>query len=152
MSEEFDLTADLESQINELKRRLAIDTSKLTEALSEQPILALAAAELVVDCIAERDRCKHNLERYAAKHDADLREEAANAREKLTEARIAAMVTSDPGVVGWRQSLIDANELVGNAQALLSSYDQRSWMLRELAKIHGSFEKDRFEGLAQPSE
>ena len=138
------ITAQYEAQIDELKRRLAINTSKLTEALMEQPTLTLAARELVVDCTALRDKTKHDLEHYSAVHDAQLREEALNAGEKLTEARVTSMVSTDPGVIGWKHALIDANKLVGRAQAIADSYFQRSWMLRELAQIHGPFERDRF--------
>ena len=141
----------LEAQVAELKKRLVIDPMKLTEAMVEQSTLMLAAREAVVDCTALRDGVKHDLEVYAAKHDAEVREEALNAGEKLTEARIAAMVASDPGTIEWKYSLIDANALLGKAQALADSYLQRSWMLRELAQIHAPFERDRQGGLAPPS-
>jgi len=150
MSENTIDTEKLESQLDELKRRLAIDTAKLTEALIEQPTLALAARELVVECTAARDRAKYDLEVNSAERDAQLREEAAEARERLTEARVTAMVSMDPGVIRWKYALIDANKILGAAQAVADSYSQRSWMLRELSHIHGPFERDRFEGLAPP--
>lgn len=146
-----ELIAEYKKQIAELKRRLAIDTTKLSECLEEQPTLYLAAREAVVDCTALRDRCKHNLELYSAEHDAQLREEASNAGDRLTEVRLAAMMALDPGVCGWKTSLIDANALVGKAQAVSESYSQRSWMLRELSQIHAPFERDRFGGLSMPS-
>lgn len=150
MSDDIKLAEKYDAQIDELKRRIAIEPTRLTEALMEQPTLMLSAREVVVDSIALRDRCKHNLELYMSSHDAQLREEAANAGERITEARLAAMVSLDEGVKGWKHSLIDANALVGKAQAVSDSYIQRSWMLRELAQIHKPFERDRFGGSAPP--
>jgi len=143
-----EVAAKYEAQIDELKRRLAIDSAKLTEAMVEQPTLFLAAREAVVDCVALRDKVKHDLDVFAAHVDSGLRETAAGRGDKLTEARLAAMVASDNGVREWRQELNRSNALVGRAQAVADSYGQRQWMLRELAQIHAPFERDRFDGLA----
>lgn len=142
------LTAKYEAQMDELKRRLAINTSKLTEALVEQPTLFLAARELVVDCTAMKDKAKHDMEVYAARLDAKLRYEASESGAKITEIRLAAIVASDPGYIEWKKYLSVVGALVGKAQALSDSYGQRQWMLRELAQIHSPFERDRF-GLAE---
>lgn len=119
----------------ELEGELAIDQDNLDDCLVRQPGLFNQVAGAVVDANASRDTLKLRLEEAAAAVDQRVREEAERDGRKITEAAISRLIEADPDAAQLRNRLLDARIEAERWQALKESFQQRSFMLRELVAL-----------------
>lgn len=129
---------------------LKIDLSRLHEQCAEQPELLLAAGERAVTLRDAARRSKLRL-------DVTLAEGYAKARKspeeygmaKPTEAGIEAAVTLMPDVQAAQRLLADDSLSADEAQILVTAFEHRKAMLRELSALYlGNYwsEPDRASG------
>lgn len=120
-----------------LREQLQIDRDDLDTGLVEQPDLYYHVAEAFVLAVAKRDEAKLDLEQATADLDKQFREAAAEADppEKLTEAAITRKLASAPRIQTLERGLLRLRVEADKWQALKESFQQRSFMLRELVAI-----------------
>lgn len=129
---------------DELKTYLKIDKFRLDDEMIQQPELYHMVASDYAEVVAIRDAAKEELKSLHAELYAEKREELAGSSERVTEGMVTNAVLTDKKYLKSQRDLIDAEEQVGKMQALKDAFQQRSYMLRELASLYiaGYFGKD----------
>ena len=116
----------------ELRQKLRIDEDNIDRCLVEQPEYFYMAAEAVALAIANRDTLKLQLAELTAELDLDLRRQFAANEEKYSETSLSNRLKTLPRIQTAHRAYLDASRLADEAEALKDSYQQRSYMLREL--------------------
>lgn len=120
----------------ELEEALKIDRDDLDSCLVDQPGYFYHVAEAVAQANAERDTIKLELEEQTAILDKEVRKNALNAEEKITEAGIQNRLRTMPKIKELQLAYLDARTEADRWAALKEAYQQRSFMLRELVALH----------------
>jgi hypothetical protein len=115
--------------------KLVIDKDDLDTCLVEQPELYYHVTEAHVMAVAERDAAKLTLEEAEAGVDRDLRLEAEDNSEKITETRVQQLIRLEPKIQRMRRDLAECTTEMNQLAALKEAYQQRSYMLRELVAL-----------------
>lgn len=118
-----------------LKAQLRIDKHDIDNEIERQPSLFFDVSREVTAAAARRDYLKEELQRIDAKLDGKYRRRAVKQSTKYTEAQIAHMIALDDDHIAASNALIDAREHADTMQALKESFNQRSYMLRDLASL-----------------
>jgi hypothetical protein len=118
------------------RRKLAIDRDDLDLCLQEQPELFYQVSEGQVLANASRDATKLMLEEAEAAEDDRLRTQAAKHAEKITEPEIKRAIKQAPEVKRLGQEYLEFKTLAARWGVLKESYEQRSYMLKELVSTH----------------
>lgn len=118
-----------------LQQQLAIERDDLDTCLMDQPDLYYHVADALVTAIAKRDAAKLDLEQVTATLDADLRQKAAEAEEKITEASLQRKLATLPRIQALEKHLLHLRAEADRWQALKEAFQQRSFMLRELVAM-----------------
>ena len=119
----------------ELAESLRIDEDNIDTCLVDQPGRFYQAAEAVAQANAARDTIKLELDELLAELGQLVRQAAADAEEKITEAGIQMKLTSMPKVQAKQRELLQTRSRAEHALALKEAYHQRSFMLRELVAL-----------------
>ena len=119
-----------------LERALRIDRHALDEALQQQPDLYYRGAQALALAKSRMDAAKEAAADLESDVEIGIREEVVAREEKLTEGAIKAMLRSDPQVREAAQKYLALKREVGQLSALVDSYEQRSYMLRELVGLY----------------
>jgi hypothetical protein len=122
--------------LTDLRTGLRIDKHALDDALIQQPELYREIAELLPLEISRKDAAKLALAQIEAIVDAEVREDARKAGDKITEKEIDAQKTLDKRVVLAQKELIAINRRVGEVAALRASYEERSKALEGLIHLY----------------
>lgn len=122
--------------IKRYRKDLAIDKDHLDDCLSKQPELYYHVAEAHSQAVADRDALKVDIELAEAEEGRRIRDEAAQLDEKLTEASLREQLTLTPRLQRLRQERLELEALINSWLALKESYQQRSYMLRELVPMY----------------
>lgn len=115
---------------------LAIEVHDLDECLMQQPELFEHVARAYVEATAERDALKLDLDEAEAAADAVIRADADDKKERITEAAIKQRLTLHPTVKDLNRALLQAKADADSWLALKESFQQRSYMLKELVALH----------------
>ncbi len=119
-----------------LRAALAIDMDDLDECLIRQPELYYHASELGALAKAARDEAKLDLELLEAAEGQHIRDLALKNEEKLTEGSLREQLLLSPKVERAKRELLELTTTVTKYDALKDSFQQRSYMLRELVPLH----------------
>lgn len=124
--------------ITELKAYLEIDKHSLDDELVRQPALFFKVADAYVEAVAERDSCKEELAAVDAELDPKIRGRFEQMGDKYTEA----MVKAEIQLAKKHQDAFDTFNLAkaraDRLLALKEAFQQRNYMLKELASLYVS--------------
>lgn len=123
------------STLDKYKAKLAIDPDSLSECLVEQPDLYYHVSMETAVAVSERDAAKLALDVVEAEIDQHLRRKAADDGEKVTESLIQKRLELASEVIDANNNLLDNRLTADKWLALKESFQQRSFMLRELVAL-----------------
>lgn len=118
------------------KNYLAIDKGDLDTCLMEQPESYYHVSEAYVNAVSQRDTTKLELEEVTAQQDQKIRADALASERKLTETAVQNELRTLPTIMDLHRKLLEQRAAADNWQALKESYQQRSFMLRELVALY----------------
>ena len=131
----FASSESVESILEDLQPGLRIDEHALDDACQRQPELFQRVSDELTFAISRRDEAKIIVAEVEAAVDLEIRNKGRE-REKLTDRGIAAMVRIDRRVqTASREHLRLAHEAARLA-SLKESFQQRSYMLKEMTKLY----------------
>ena len=121
--------------LDDLQANLKIDKNDLDNELIKQPTHYYRVAKEFANAVARRDAAKLELSREAARLDREIRQEARDAKEKITETEVLKLVQEHEDY-GWAmQGFQDAEKEVNLLQALKEAFTQRSYVLKDLVGL-----------------
>lgn len=123
-----------DGSLESYRRELAINPDNLSQGLVDQPELFDHVSEQFILASAERDRLKLELEEAMADLDKQFRLQAHANEEKLTDTACAQLIKAAPKIREIQRELLEARKVASLWGALKDSYEQRSYMLRELVQ------------------
>src|SRR3974377_710408 len=124
--------------LDELQEKLAIDKYALDDEIVSQPNLFFAATDAYTEAQAEHDACKAELETVDAELDGEVREALEKASIKSTEAMVKSEVLKHKRHLDAFDTFILAKVRADKYKALKEAFNQRNYMLRELASLYVS--------------
>lgn len=119
----------------EWREGIMIDKHSLDECLVQQPDLFFKISERLALVLSRRDAAKDELKVVESEADEDIRQEAIDNDEKISEAQVKAKITKHASVLKASKRLSALNYEAGQLQALKEAYLQRSYMLKELVSL-----------------
>lgn len=120
---------------HQLKRDLAFSTNDLTSAMMEQSAMFSHYGVLAADASRQVDVVKMLLENTEAAVYKILRDEAAKAGEKVTEAMLGNMVARHSRVISMKKSLNEAKRVEAIGKTAVEGFRHRRDMLVQLGLI-----------------
>lgn len=105
-------------------RDLDLDFKDLETSVARQSSLFDYYASKEAEARETRDRAVNRLDTQSARTELDIRKNAA-AGEKLTEAKIAAMVLADPELEKLRDEVVTANRALLDASRIVRALDHK---------------------------
>lgn len=124
--------AEPASELEQYRSYLRIDRDDLDTSLMEQPEMFHHVANACVEAGARRDEAKLELEELLAELDQSVRARALKDDEKLTETALQNRLREMPRVQEAQRRYLETRKEADRWLALKESYQQRSFMLREL--------------------
>lgn len=128
--------ADSKQLLNELKDGLKIDVNNLDIELVDQPNRFFHAGQQYSLAVSRRDRKDTELDILKAVLDKEIREDADANGDKITEAQIKAAIQRDKEHRQLTKQYLDAKQEAEEWQSLRDSYQQRSYVLKDLVALH----------------
>lgn len=125
-------TSDLQS----LEADLAIDEHGLEHACATQPELYYKVAQALALALSRRDAAKLSANEIEASVDIRIRTELTRQNEKVTEKAIERLCSDSDEVQAARSDIHKHDTEVLQLEALKESFQQRSYMLKELVSLH----------------
>lgn len=129
---------NLDGFLESYKRKLLIDETDLDTDIARQAVLFHEVADRLAVQTSVRDKAKKVLSEVEARVDFDIRDVARRNKDKITEKEIATAVRLDDEVQAAHEDLIKASYYVGRLTALRDAFEQRRYMLREMAGTYAS--------------
>lgn len=117
------------------RSQLKIDEDDLNQALMDQSELYHHVSDELVTEIAERDSLKLLIEQTEARLDKEIRKEAVDNEEKVTESQVKQRIADHKDVRELNSDMVDQQEKVNRWSALKDAYSMRSQMLRKMVDI-----------------
>jgi hypothetical protein len=121
-----------ENTQDNIRASLRIDEDNIDRCLMQQPDLFYMAASAVALANAERDGLKLELAELNAKLDGDIRKQLTDLGEKYSEASLSNRLKTLPKIMELHRRYLGACLRADEAEAVKESFQQRSYMLREL--------------------
>jgi ABC-type Fe3+-hydroxamate transport system substrate-binding protein len=113
-------------------------TDDVVEALAITPRLFMNAADYRIACLRNRNQAEMNADLIEAQRGVDLRKEAAEAGEKLTEKSLEQTLTLDPDVVKGIQAKFAAVEEDEYSKLVVEAFRMRRDCLESIGRIAGT--------------
>ena len=136
------INSAMQENLDKSKAKLAIDEDDLDSALIEQPEFFFHVCEHYARAVARRDETKLDLDEIRAMVDAEIREDATTEGRRITETQIDYQLRADERVRKVKRRYI-ADTAVSDAWGMLKeSFQQRSFMLREMVSLAISQQRD----------
>ena len=129
---------NLEDLISVLRSRVKPDRHELDTELTDQPELFYHASEGHSQASHRRlviDNERRSIEARAAEQ---IRSDAERSGTKLTETRIPQLVANIEEVIRVKEDLFEADRKVSEWLSLKEAFQQKGYMLRELANLYSS--------------
>ena len=121
--------------VAEFEEALNINEQELQVACRNQPVLFHHIAKALATARAEFRDAKTHLKRTSAEVELNIRSQAEEAEQRMTEGKCAALVTANQEVVLADDTLSERHQRMEELEALKESYMQRKDMLRELVAL-----------------
>lgn len=131
-----------EDNLDEFIRRysgyLRIDEHELDRDIKQQPERFYVVAEALAIAISKRDEAKKALTELEAELDEETRRTAKKAGDKITEREIASDIRRQPEFIEAGNVVLSLSRAVAQLGALKEAFEQRRYMLREMAGTYAS--------------
>lgn len=124
------------TKIADLKAKLAIDEHALEVGLREHPQLVYEIGMALAEAISERDEAKEKLGQVEAEVEKEIREEASNNDEKVTDKSVDAQKKTDIRVVKANETFLAKKYDAAQLQVLSDAFSQRSYALSKLVDLY----------------
>lgn len=108
---------------------LEIDFLDLQPAVAKQTSLYDYYGQEAADARADRDTAVNLLDRRTAEIELEIRKNAAQAGEKLTEAKVSAMVEADPEINRLKADVVEANRHLQKMETKVRALDHKKTMI-----------------------
>lgn len=118
--------------LNELHKHLEIDKSALDDEVIRQPSLFYMVCEQLVEASADRDAAKEHLATVDAELDAHFRALPTKTTDKGVLSQVQTSKKHQDAFDDWLAAKTHADKL----QVLKDSFQQRSYMLRDLVSLY----------------
>lgn len=122
-------------ELDDYRKMLKIDRHNLDEELIQQASHFMGVAEAFALAVSKREFAKEEVNRVAARLYVRFRKNQAEG-EKVTEAQINAKISKHEDHIAARDGYKQASEDADRWLALKEAFHQRSFMLRELARLY----------------
>lgn len=123
------------NSLSDLHKQLEIDKSVLDDEVIRQPTLFYMVSEQLVEAIADRDFAKERLATVDAELDAYWRKQL-NTGVKVTDKTIQSHVQTSKKHRDAFDDYLDAKAHADKLLVLKESFQQRSYMLRDLVSLY----------------
>lgn len=137
MTDELEEFKRLHKLLDVYQESLMIDKNDLDTALVEQGNVFHRVGMSYADSISGRDFSRNQLERIKAEIDRDIREEAVQEHQRLTEAQIAHKITENETYQTAFSNYLSWKTLSEKWLSLRESYNARAYALRDLVQLFG---------------
>jgi hypothetical protein len=127
-----------ERTYDELEAALKIDEYNLDDNIIKQPELFRMVSEKYKMEVSRRDAAKQALNEALAEADAEIREAAADSKERVMEADIKSQIQLHRSVRAAKDDLHVLTSSTGQWESLEKAYEQRMKALDLLVRLHGS--------------
>lgn len=125
-----------DKQVEEFKSALHIDRNALDEAVIHHPSIYMQVQEAYTQAASVRDAAKTSMEETYANCALKARKNAAKADGKWTESHIKDEVAVDDDYLQAIADVHDSEKRYRLLGALVSAFDQRGRMLKELIALY----------------
>jgi len=125
-------------KIDELRKHLKIDKNNLDEVIQLQPELYYIVAQKHVLAVSERDLAYDEIKIVDAKLQKEVREQAEAEGRKMTEKAVEIEVLSNKLHTDAIDMHLRTKYTADELGALRESFQQKSYMLRELVELYVS--------------
>ena len=129
-------TPTWDDQLVELEALLVINEHALEEASRDQPDAFYRVSKLLAILISHRDEAKQDLATVESEVDLEIRREAREYDEKVTEGEVTARKKVDKRVLQAQKNHNFYSGWVGQFSALKEAFQQRSYALNHLIELH----------------
>ena len=120
----------------ELRAKLRIDKHALDDEVEQQPELYGEVAEAAALAKSQVESLEEQVKVLEASIDADAREQAGIADERITENEIKSMIASSVVRKEMIIKLLDSRHLQRQLEALTTSFRHRSYALRDMVDLY----------------
>ncbi len=117
-----------------LKDKLAISENRLDDEMRAQPSLAFIVGAALGQAQKQYERLKRSADLVRASLSKEVRLQAQQDGEKITEPAIVSEVDMHPLMNRIEELVIDAREVLSICKSMNEAFDQRSRMISQLAK------------------
>lgn len=114
---------------------LLIDKYNLDDDLVEQGRVYKIVADRLADAMSYRDQAKAELDRTRAECDKFIRQDAALANERITEAQVASKILEEATYQTAQNEHLEWRYITEKWTVLRDSFIQRGYALRELCQL-----------------
>lgn len=113
----------------QVDKDLELDLKDLAPAVARQSSLYDYYGQLAADARAERDTAVNLLDKRTAEVELEIRKNAAAAGEKLTEAKVSAMVEADPELDHLKAEVVAKNKALQSLETKVRALDHKKTMI-----------------------
>lgn len=110
-------------------RDLDLDFKDLQTHVARQSSLYDFYASKAAEAREARDRKVNALDARTAQVELEIRKSAAQSGEKLTEAKVSAMVEADPELITLKDEVVTANRTLQDAETKVRALDHKKTMI-----------------------
>lgn len=108
---------------------LDLDFLDLQTSVARQSSLYSYYSELAVNARAERDTAANTLDIETAKTELNIRADAANRGEKMTESKVSALVESNDHLAELKAELVQKNKELQSLESKVRALDHKKTMI-----------------------
>lgn len=108
---------------------LELDLKDLQSSVAKQSSLYDYWGSKAADARAERDTAVNKLDHMTAQVELEIRKNAAAAGEKLTEAKVSAMVENDPELNALKAVVVEKNRELQRLETKVRALDHKKTMI-----------------------
>lgn len=121
--------------LDEYSEFILIDKHNLDSAIVDQMRVYNYVGMEYANAVSYRDQAKFELDKVKAECDKFIRQDAALANERITEAQVAAKILEELTYQKANDEFLEWKMVTDKWTALKESFTQRSYMLRELCQL-----------------
>lgn len=126
------------SEIDKFKKRLSIDKNALDDALIQQPDLYSEIGEKTVAAKSYVDSLDTRLKELRAELDANIRQDAHENEEKITEAVVANRILLTPTYKKLQRRFASWRQVADTWTVLKEACQQRSYVIKDLVALYNA--------------
>lgn len=129
-------TASVKFNVAEWQDYLRIDPTSLDSEIERHPYLFYQVADAYVNALSERDLAQDKLKQCDAELNFSVRDSLSNEGYRVTEEMVKSAVLSHPEHIEATERYLEAKRVADEIEALKSAFQQRGYMLRDLAQLY----------------